>query len=121
MSADGSFASAASTPPPPPSAELTPFPFFVVLTPFVEVIGTHVLWSGPTIPVVGRLDVTTEELRNGLYQGLRLGAVWLAFALNGSQTSRPAFFAGSTIASTSCQVFGGLFGSSPAFSISFVL
>jgi energy-coupling factor transport system permease protein len=54
---------------------------FVVLTPFVEVIGTHVLWSGPTIPVLGRLDVTTEELRNGLYQGLRLGAVGLAFAV----------------------------------------
>jgi energy-coupling factor transport system permease protein len=54
---------------------------FVVLTPFVEVIGTHVLWTGPTIPVVGRLDVTTEELRNGLYQGLRLGAVGLAFAV----------------------------------------
>jgi energy-coupling factor transport system permease protein len=54
---------------------------FVVLTPFVEVIGTHVLWSGPTIPVLGRLDVTTEELRNGLFQGLRLGAVGLAFAV----------------------------------------
>jgi len=54
---------------------------FVVLTPFVEVIRTHVLWSGPTIPVLGRLDVTTEELRNGLYQGLRLGAVGLAFAV----------------------------------------
>jgi energy-coupling factor transport system permease protein len=54
---------------------------FVVLTPFVEVIGTHVLWGGPTIPVVGRLDVTTEELRNGLFQGLRLGAVGLAFAV----------------------------------------
>jgi energy-coupling factor transport system permease protein len=54
---------------------------FVVLTPFVEVIGTHVLWAGPTIPVLGRLDVTTEELRNGLYQGLRLGAVGLAFAV----------------------------------------
>ena len=54
---------------------------FVVLTPFVEVIGTHVLWSGPTIPVLGRLDVSTEELRNGLFQGLRLGAVGLAFAV----------------------------------------
>lgn len=53
----------------------------VVVTPFVEVIGTHVLWSGPTIPVVGRLDVTTEELRNGLFQGLRLAAVGLAFAV----------------------------------------
>ncbi len=54
---------------------------FVVITPFVEVIGTHVLWTGPTIPVIGRLDVSTEELRNGLYQGLRLGAVGLAFAV----------------------------------------
>jgi energy-coupling factor transport system permease protein len=53
----------------------------VVVTPFVEVIGTHVLWSGPTIPVVGRLDVTTEELGNGLFQGLRLAAVGLAFAV----------------------------------------
>jgi energy-coupling factor transport system permease protein len=53
----------------------------VVVTPFVEVVGTHVLWSGPTIPVVGRLDVTTEELGNGLFQGLRLAAVGLAFAV----------------------------------------
>jgi energy-coupling factor transport system permease protein len=53
----------------------------VVVTPFVEVIGTHVLWSGPTIPVLGRLDVTTEELGNGLFQGLRLAAVGLAFAV----------------------------------------
>jgi energy-coupling factor transport system permease protein len=53
----------------------------VAITPFVEVIGTHVLWSGPTIPVVGRLDVTTEELGNGLFQGLRLAAVGLAFAV----------------------------------------
>jgi energy-coupling factor transport system permease protein len=52
----------------------------VVLTPFVETIGTHVLWSGPTVPVLGRLDVTSEELHNGLFQGLRLVAVGLAFA-----------------------------------------
>jgi energy-coupling factor transport system permease protein len=54
---------------------------FVVLTPFVEVIGTHVLWTGPTIPVLGTLDISTEELRNGLFQGLRLGAIGLAFAV----------------------------------------
>jgi energy-coupling factor transport system permease protein len=54
---------------------------FVVITPFVEVIGTHILWTGPTIPVLGTLDVSTEELRNGLFQGLRLGAVGLAFAV----------------------------------------
>jgi energy-coupling factor transport system permease protein len=53
----------------------------VVLTPFVEVIGSHPLWTGPTIPVIGRLDVTREELSNGLFQGLRLAAVGLAFAV----------------------------------------
>jgi energy-coupling factor transporter transmembrane protein EcfT len=52
----------------------------VVVTPFVETIGYHVLWSGPTVPVLGTLDVTSEELRNGLFQGLRLTAVALAFA-----------------------------------------
>ena len=52
-----------------------------VLTPFVEVIGSHPLWTGPTIPVLGTLDVTTEELHNGLFQGLRLVAVGLAFAV----------------------------------------
>jgi energy-coupling factor transport system permease protein len=52
-----------------------------LLTPFVEVIGSHPLWTGPTIPVLGTLDVTTEELRNGLFQGLRLVAVGLAFAV----------------------------------------
>jgi energy-coupling factor transport system permease protein len=52
-----------------------------LLTPFVEVIGTHPLWTGPTIPVLGTLDVTTEELGNGLFQALRLVAVGLAFAV----------------------------------------
>jgi energy-coupling factor transport system permease protein len=52
----------------------------VLVTPFVETIGTHVLWSGPTVPVLGHLDVTREELSNGLFQGLRLTAVALAFA-----------------------------------------
>jgi energy-coupling factor transport system permease protein len=60
---------------------LTTALLFVAITPFVEVIGTHVLWSGPTIPVLGTLDVSTEELRNGLFQGLRLAAVGLAFAV----------------------------------------
>jgi energy-coupling factor transport system permease protein len=52
----------------------------VLLTPFVETIGSHLLWSGPRVPVLGQLDVTSEELRNGLFQGLRLTAVALAFA-----------------------------------------
>jgi energy-coupling factor transport system permease protein len=52
----------------------------VLLTPFVETIGSHPLWTGPTVPVLGQLDVTSEEVRNGLFQGLRLAAVPLAFA-----------------------------------------
>jgi energy-coupling factor transport system permease protein len=52
-----------------------------VLTPFVEQIGSNPIWTGPTIPVLGTLDVTTEELHNGLFQGLRLVAVGLAFAV----------------------------------------
>lgn len=55
--------------------------FVVLLTPFVEVIGSHPIWTGPTIPVVGRLDVTREEIGNGIFQGLRLAAVGLAFAV----------------------------------------
>ena len=51
------------------------------VTPFVEVIGSHPLWTGPTVPVLGTLDVTSEELRNGLFQGLRITAVGLAFAV----------------------------------------
>lgn len=60
---------------------LTSAALVVVVTPFVESIGTHELWTGPVVPVLGRLDVTTEELRNGLFQGLRLAAVGLAFAV----------------------------------------
>ncbi|HEY6151168.1 MAG TPA: energy-coupling factor transporter transmembrane component T [Gaiellaceae bacterium] len=52
----------------------------VLVTPFVETIGSHPLWTGPTVPVLGQLDVTSEELRNGLFQGLRLTAVALAFS-----------------------------------------
>jgi energy-coupling factor transport system permease protein len=52
----------------------------LLVTPFVETIGSHPLWTGPIVPVLGQLDVTSEELRNGLFQGLRLTAVALAFA-----------------------------------------
>ena len=51
-----------------------------LLTPFVSNIGWHVIWSGPSVPVLGQLDITREELRIGLFQGLRLTAVALAFA-----------------------------------------
>ena len=51
-----------------------------VLSPFVSHIGTHVIWEGPKIPVVGYLDVTSEELAAAGIQALRLAAVGLAFA-----------------------------------------
>ncbi|HMI99969.1 MAG TPA: energy-coupling factor transporter transmembrane component T [Gaiellaceae bacterium] len=51
-----------------------------VLSPFVSQQGSHVLWEGPRVPVLGLLDVTSEELANGGIQALRLAAVGLAFA-----------------------------------------
>lgn len=52
----------------------------VVLSPLLQATGSHVLWSGPAVPVLGRLDVTREELDLAVLNGLRLGAVALAFA-----------------------------------------
>ena len=52
-----------------------------VLTPFVESVGSHVLWSGPYVPVLGYLDVTREELAFAAVQAARLAAVSLAFAV----------------------------------------
>ncbi len=66
----------------------------VIVTPFVEVIGSHPLWIGPTIPVIGRLDVTREELANGLFQGLRLAAVGLAFAVYALRVDHDRLLAG---------------------------
>jgi len=52
----------------------------LVVTPFVETVGWHVLWSGPTVPVLGPLDVTSEELHGAVFQALRLAALSLAFS-----------------------------------------
>jgi energy-coupling factor transport system permease protein len=51
-----------------------------VLSPFVSHVGTHVIWDGPKVPVLGYLDVTSEELAAAGIQALRLAAVGLAFA-----------------------------------------
>jgi energy-coupling factor transport system permease protein len=40
-----------------------------------------VLWEGPHIPVIGYLDVTSEEVAAAGIQALRLAAVGLAFAV----------------------------------------
>jgi len=52
----------------------------VVLTPFVETIGSHPIWTGPIVPVLGQLDVTREELTSAALNAFRLAAVGLAFA-----------------------------------------
>ena len=52
-----------------------------LITPFVVVEGVDVVWSGPTLPVLGQLDVTTQELAGAAVQALRLAAVTLAFAV----------------------------------------
>ena len=51
-----------------------------VLSPFLSQEGTHVIWEGPRVPVLGLLDVTSEELVTAGTQALRLAAVGLAFA-----------------------------------------
>jgi len=51
-----------------------------VLSPLVAHVGTHVIWEGPKVPVLGYLDVTSQELSAAGIQALRLAAVGLAFA-----------------------------------------
>jgi len=51
-----------------------------LFSPLVSRYGGIVYWEGPSIPVLGTLDVTSEELGEALFQGLRLAAVGLAFA-----------------------------------------
>ncbi|MBA2615349.1 MAG: hypothetical protein H0U90_06160, partial [Actinobacteria bacterium] len=51
-----------------------------LVSPLLAVVGSDVLWAGPHVPVLGRLDVTTEELELAALSGLRVIAVALAFA-----------------------------------------
>jgi energy-coupling factor transport system permease protein len=51
-----------------------------VISPLVSHVGTHVIWAGPHVPVIGYLDVTSEEIAAAGIQALRLAAVGLAFA-----------------------------------------
>ena len=51
-----------------------------VLTPFFETLGSHPVWTGPIVPVLGQLDVTREELVSAAENALRLACVGLAFA-----------------------------------------
>jgi len=51
-----------------------------VLTPLIETIGSHPIWTGPIVPVLGQIDVTSEELSSAALNALRLAAVGFAFA-----------------------------------------
>ena len=51
-----------------------------LLTPFIETIGSHPIWTGPIVPVLGQLDITNEELVSAGVNALRLAAVGFAFA-----------------------------------------
>ena len=51
-----------------------------VLTPLLAAEGSHYLWAGPTVPVLGPLGLTAEEVEAALLSALRLVAVGLAFA-----------------------------------------
>lgn len=52
-----------------------------LIWPLTEHKGSHPLWNGPIVPVLGSIDVTREELAAGAVQTLRLATVALAFAL----------------------------------------
>jgi energy-coupling factor transporter transmembrane protein EcfT len=52
-----------------------------LIWPLTAHVGSHPLWNGPILPVLGSIDVTREELAAGAVQTLRLAAVALAFAV----------------------------------------
>jgi energy-coupling factor transport system permease protein len=51
-----------------------------IVSPFLAVEGATVLWEGPSMPLIGPLDVTVEELEVAALNGLRLAALGLAFS-----------------------------------------
>jgi len=55
--------------------------FVFLLSPLLQTTGYHVLWGGPIVPVLGPIDVTSEELRTAGLLALQFIAVGLAFAV----------------------------------------
>jgi energy-coupling factor transporter transmembrane protein EcfT len=70
----------------------------LVLSPLLQSLGYHVIWSGPTVPVLGVLDVTWEELREAALNGLRLAALGLAFAAYALRLDHDALVAAASFA-----------------------
>ncbi len=53
----------------------------IVLSPFLWSSGAGtLLWEGPTIPALGPIDLSTDEIAAAVLSGLRLTAVALAFS-----------------------------------------
>ncbi len=53
----------------------------IVISPFTwSSGGGTLLWEGPTLPVIGPLDVSTDEIQIAVVNGLRLLVVGLAFS-----------------------------------------
>ena len=53
----------------------------LLLSPFLwSSGGGTLLWEGPTVPVVGTIDISTDEIQQAALNGFRLAAVGLAFA-----------------------------------------
>ncbi len=52
----------------------------LLLSPWLQNTGSHPLWHGPIVPVLGELTVTREELRLAALYALRFAAVGLASA-----------------------------------------
>ena len=52
-----------------------------LLSPLLQTTGYHVLWSGPIVPVLGPIDITSEELWTAGLLALQFTAAGLAFAV----------------------------------------
>jgi energy-coupling factor transport system permease protein len=59
---------------------LTGATLLFLFSPLFARYGGIVYWDGPSVPVIGELDVTSDELSYALFQSLRFLAVGLAFA-----------------------------------------
>jgi len=53
----------------------------LIINPLVSRAGSTVIWRGPMVPVIGRLDITLEAIAYGAGMALRLTAVIWSFAL----------------------------------------
>jgi len=77
-----------------------------VLSPLLQATGSHPLWSGPIVPVLGPLDVTSEELEIAARNALRLASVGLAFACFALLLDHDRLLAGAAVVRRSALAVG---------------